>query len=331
MPSTTAKTFIKHRGTFDPFGSTPEQVLQNKEMAAKLNEEARDNWDRPEWHRQVAQDIADSLDYGFTFNNVVPSYLRVETVGEFDRPMIRERRGLKVFYTARGGWIDETQLREDVWEVPRDTLGFHVSEMEDKLRANFADSIASIVNLAEQRLDAEVNRRIFTTMQAAVPFGSPSYVSVANLGATNGTGKAVVDAALRAVKDAIRPNGEGPAPVTIIGRAAMIDQLLDFDFGFAPETNEQIRQTGRLGTYRGANLVTLINYADEDGASYVPANELWIFGGDVGRFYFYGPLLVKTWTENNVDYVHYRARKDIGGIVTHPEMARRIVDSNVTP
>ncbi len=32
-----------------------------------------------------------------------------------------------------------------------------------------------------------------------------------------------------------------------------------------------------------------------------------------------------------MDYRHYRARKDIGGLVHHPEQARRIVDTTVTP
>jgi hypothetical protein len=321
MPSTTAKTFIAKRGSFDPFGSTPEQQAQYREMARALDEEARENWDNPAWHRQVAADLATSLDYGFTFNNLFGTYFRVQNVGEFDRVILKERRGLRVYYTARGGWIDETQLRTEQWEMPRDTIGFHVSEMEDKLRAGFAETISTIVNLAEQRLDAEVNRRILTTLQTAVPAGSPYYVDV-----TGGLTDTVVNRELREVKDAIRPNGEGPVPVTILGRAAMIDQLLDFDYGFAPETNEEIRRLGRLGTYRGANLVTLVNFTDEDGQSYFPANELWIFGGDVGRFAMYGPMLVKTWTENNVDYVHYRARKDIGGLVHHSEMSRRLVD-----
>ena len=328
MPtSTAAKTFINQRGTFDPFGSTPEQQAQYKELAKRLDDEARENWDNPTWHRQVAADLATSLDYGFTFNNLIPSYFRVQNVGEADRVILKERRGLKVYYTARGGWIDETQLTTEQWELPRDTLGFHVSEFEDKIRLNFADSISAITNLAEQRLDAEVNRRILTTLQTAVPSGSPYYVDVPAGGIT----PEILNDHLRQVKDAIRPNGEGPVPVTILGRAAMIDQILDFDFGFAPETNEEIRRLGRIGQYRGANLVSIVNFTDEDGNSYFPANELWIFGGDVGRFAFYGGMVVKSWTENNVDYVHYRARKDIGGLVHHPEMARRLVDASVAP
>lgn len=325
MTTTTAKTFIKHRSGINPFGSTPELVEEHKALASKLNDEARENWSNPAWHLQVAQDLADTLDYGFTFNNLFSTYFATEQVGEFDRVILRERRGMKVYYTARGGAIDETQLRTEQWEMPRDTIGFHVSEMEDKLRANFATSMSDLVTLAEARLEAEVNRRIFTTLQSAIPSTSANYVATALLT------KAQVDTAIRDVKDAIKPNGMGPVPVTILGRASMVDQITDFNLGFDPEATSEIRAKGRLGVYRGCNVVQIVNFTDDDGVSYIPANELWVFGGNVGRFAMYGGMIVKSWTENTVDYQHYRARKDIGGLVHHPEQARRIVDSHVTP
>ena len=171
---TLVKSFASHRGRND-FSGTPEQVQEYKELAAALNEQARENWDNPEFHRQVAADLASELDYGFTFENLFSTYFSTETVGEFDRVILKERRGLKVYYTARGGHVDESNLRTEQWELPRDTLGFHVRESEDKLRANFADSITAVAGLGRERLEAEVNRRIFGTLQSSVPPGSPFY------------------------------------------------------------------------------------------------------------------------------------------------------------
>jgi hypothetical protein len=105
----------------------------------------------------------------------------VETVGEWDRIILRERRGLKVFYTSRGGYIEESQLREEIWQLPRDTMGFHVSEHTDKLRANFAETIENVVNLGQLRMEAEVNRRIFNLLQEAVPAGNARTTSTAGL------------------------------------------------------------------------------------------------------------------------------------------------------
>lgn len=329
MANTTAE-LIRHRSSVDPWGRKKDTIAEHAALAAKLNQEARENWDNEAWHREVAATLASTLDYQFTFENLFSTYFQVETVGEFDRVTLRERRGLKVFYTSRGGYIDESQLREEMWQLPRDTLGFHVSEHTDKLRAGFATTMEDMVTLGEQRLEAEVNRRIFSLLQEAIPSGHPSYVT------TPGITKGVLDAALREVRDSIKPNGLGPVPVTIIGRASMVDQIADLIVGngasgYNPEAAEELRARGRLGTYRGANIVQVINYTDEDGASYIPANELWVMGGTVGKFALYGGMQVKSWEENTVDYRHYRARKDIGGLVHHPEQARRIEDTSATP
>lgn len=315
---TSAASLIRSRGKLNPWGGDQKQIAEHAALRDKLNQEARDNWGNEAWHRQVAADLESSLDYGFTFNNLFGTYLQVETVGEFDRVILRERRGLKVFYTSRGGYIEESQLRTEHWELPRDTLGFHVSEHTDKLRANFADTMEDVVGLGQARMEAEVNRRMFSLLQGAIPAGSPFYDSGAALTDT------ILDELVSDVSDAIQPNGLGPVPVTIIGRATAIDQISRFA-GFADEAKEEIRLRGRLGVYRGANVVRVTNYTDENGLPYIPANELWVMGGTVGKFALYGGLQVKSWEENTVDYRHYRARKDIGGLVHHPEQARRFV------
>lgn len=317
-------SFNRARAAVDPFGVKPEAMEAYEREKAALNELAQKNWDDPEFHRQVAADITSILDYQFTFDNLFGSYLQVENVGQWDRVILRERRGLKVFYTSRGGYIEESQLRNEMWELPRDTIGFHVSEHLDKLQANFADSMEDMITLGAARLEAEINRRMFNLLQEAVPSSSPYYV------ATTGTTKEQLDTAIREVKDAIKPNGVQPTPVTIIGRASMVDQVSDFNLGFDPEATAEIRARGRLGVYRGANIVQVVNYTDENSLPYIPANEMWVLGGTAGKFAMYGGLTTKTWEENSYDYRHYRCRKDIGGLVHHPEQVRRIVDSSVT-
>jgi hypothetical protein len=329
---TLTQSMIKASAGVPAFGRpSQEALIEYNRLKAALDQEARDNWDNEKWHREVAAVLSSNLDYGFEFNNLFGSYFQVESVGEFDTVSVEETRGLKVFYTSRGGYIDESQINTQRWELPRDTIGFHVSEHEDKLRAGFATTIERLVGLAGSRLDAEVNRRMFNLLQAAIPnSGSPYYVN-----ATGGVSKAHIDGAIRDVSDAIKPNGAGPIPITIIGRAAVLDAMSNvltqvanqFDTG----ASQEVRERGYLGNYRGANVVKVQNYTDELGASYIPANELWVFGGTVGKFAMYGGMQTKSWVENTVDYRHYRGRKDIGGLIHHPEQARRIVDGTITP
>lgn len=316
---TATNAMLGARGSASPWGGSREKVEEYERIKAALNQEAKDRWEEESWHREVAATLRSNLDYQFTFDNLFGTYFQVARVGEFEKLYVRERRGLKVFYTHRGGYIEESQLKTEDWELPRDTLGFHVSEFADKLRANFADTIEAMVALAGQRMEAEVNRRMFNLLQEAVPSSSPFYVNAAGSGLT----KPVLDTALREVKDAIKPNAQGPVPVTIIGRAAGVDQISEFP-GYADEALEEIRNRGRLGSYRAANIVQVVNYTDENGQSYIPEDEVWIFGGTVGMFAMYGGMQTKTWEENTVDYRHYRGRKDIGGLIHHPEQSRRI-------
>lgn len=329
MPNTKVDDLIRTRASMDPFGRpTREAMEEYSKLKSGLNEEAAKNWTSEQWHREVAAVVASRLDYGFRFDNLFGSYFMVENVGEFDTVEVSERRGLKVFYTSRGGYIEESQLKTERWQLPRDTIGFHVSEHSDKLRANFAETIEALVGLAEERMDAEINRRMFNLLQAAITNVSPYYVASAGL--TSGE----LNAAIRDTMDAVKPSGQGPVPITVIGRAAMVDKVSDIvgtGNYFTEAAGEELRARGMVGTYRGANVARVFNYTDENGASYIPANELWVFGGGVGKFAFYGGTQTKSWEENTVDYRHYRGRRDIGGLIHHPEQARRIVDSSVTP
>lgn len=327
--STGIKNMLDTRSFVDPFGRPKAEDIAAYERAkAALNQEALANWGNEAWHREQAAILAERFDYGFQFDNLFPTYFEVRSVGEFDTVTLSERRGLQVFWTARGGYIDETQLKTERWDVPRDTIGFHVSEFEDKLRANYAETIEELADLATQRLDAEVNRRMFNLLQAAIPSSSPYYVD-----ATTGLTKENLDTALREVADAVQPNNGTMPPITILGRATMIDKISDVVTDaaalFDPEATAEIRRRGRLGVYRGANVVRISNYTDENDNSYIPDNELWVFGGTVGVFAKYGGMQTKSWSENTVDYRHVRGRMDCGGVIYRPDRARRIVDGTV--
>ena len=322
MATAVLSDLLTSRSNLTPFGVgglSREQQEEYERIKAALNDEAKENWENDAWQREQAALLASQLDYGFTFENLFGTYFLVRNVGEFEKVYLRERTGLKVFYTHRGGYIEESQLRSEDWELPRDTLGFHISEFEDKLRANFAESIEAIAELGRARLEAEVNRRMFNLLQEAVPSSSPYYVNAAGTGLT----KAVLDTALREVADAVKPNGMGPVPITIFGRAAAVDAISDFE-GYADEAKEEIRLRGRLGSYKAANIVRVTNYTDENGVPYIPDDEVWVFGGTVGLFAMYGEMRTRRWVENTVDYVHYRARKDIGGLIHHAEQSRRV-------
>lgn len=296
-------------------------AVEFERIKAALNEEAKENWGDVAWHREQAALLIENLDYGFQNDNIFSSYFPTSFVGEFEKIIIRETRGMKVFWTARNGQIDESQLSNEEWEFPRETLGWHVSEFEDNLVANYADTMERLITVAKLREQTEVNRRIFTVMQAAIPSTSPFYEDASATGLT----AAVLNPLISEVADTPPASGGGSIlqGVSIVGRAAAIDAISGYT-GFAPNALEEIRLKGRLGIYRGANIVRLTNWVDENGVSFIPANEVFILGGSVGRFVGYGGPKVKQWTEDATDYTHFRSRRDVGCAVWHPENARRV-------
>lgn len=300
----------------DAFGRTAEDKRAKRELIEKANEEARQYWGDAQWRADFAAEMTESILLGFEYETLVDRWLETEQTDFNGRIFIQEATGLKAFWMARGGYIEASSMTKEVSEVPRDMLGVHVWEFEDKFTNNFAESAQTLRDLAIQRMDAEINRRIHTVLTEAVPSGSPYYV------ATPGLSKASLDNAIRDVQDATR-SGE----VVIVGRPTMVDQITDFQ-GFGPETLEEIRQKGVLGNYHGCSIVRLRNYKDEDGVPFLPGNELWVMSRDTGKFAFFGGLLNKQYEDNDNWYWHYIARRDVGLLVHHPERARRIIDSN---
>lgn len=303
----------------DSFGRSFEENKQRQEIMEKANEEARQNWDNPQWRRDFAEDLTESILLGFEYETLIDRWIDTERTDFNGRIFVREARGLKAFYMARGGYIEASELTSEISEVPRDMLGVHVYEFEDKFRSNFAESAQSLRDLAIRRMDAEVNRRVRTVLAEAVPSTSPYYIGAA------GISKAAVDSSISAVRDA-STRGE----VVLVGRPQVTDQITNFE-GFGNETKEEIRAKGVLGNYRGAQIITLRNYKDEEDLPFLPANELWVLSKDSGKFAFYGGLLSKEFSEQDNWYWHYLARRDSGVLVHHPERVRRLVDTSITP
>lgn len=308
----------------DAYGRTDDERRELREKLQAVNREAAENWDNANWRREMAQELTQTIYEGFQHENILTQFAQVENLPFDGRAFVKEVRGLRAFWVARGGFIEASTMHAEVIEIPRDTIGFHVYEMEDKLRTNFGETQATLVDLGTQRMDAEVNLRALRLFQAAVPSSSPYYISGAGLSLS------ALNTAMREVRDTTLDG-----TVSIIGRATMTDQIIDeivganSGAGFLPETNEQLLRQGVLGVYRGARIITLKNYLNDTGAAFFPANELYVVGRDAAKFAFWGGLLSKEYTEDDNWYWHYLARRDFGGVVHRADRIRRVLDTSI--
>lgn len=309
----------------DRYGRSDEERKALQATLEAANKVARDRWDDPQWRREMASELTQTIYRGFQHENLLSLMATVQNLGFNDRAFVKEVRGLRAFWVARGGYIEASSMNADVMEIPRDTIGFRVYEFEDKLLTNFAETQANLVDLGIQRLDAEVNLRLLKLFQAAIPNGSNYYFSGAGLSLTT------LNQALREVRDASRSR-----TVSIIGRATMTDQIMDTLVSnssypaFLPETNEALLSQGVLGTYRGARIITLQNYLDDTDTPFFPANEMYVVADDASEFAFWGTLNAKEWSDNNQWQWNYMARRDFGGVVHRPARLRRIVDTSIS-
>lgn len=304
------------------------KVIEHSRVKAALNEEAIKRWDDAGWHKEIAALISTRFDYGFRFDLALGDWLDTRRVGYNDSVVIEERRGLKSFWTARGAYIEESGIRTNRWTMGRDTIGFHIVEFEDKLKVNFAESLATMISLGQTRMDADINKRVLATFQTVIGVSSPYYIA-----ATGGLTKPLIDDAITEVADqAVADNDTEAGVVTILGRRTAIDKISDLATAgnslFDPEGTAEVRRKGRLGVYRGANLQVLKNYQDENGVSLIDPNELWVMSKSAGTLAYYGSPVTKSYTENDYDYQHYRTRQDVGVAVFFPQRARRIVISD---
>jgi hypothetical protein len=313
--------------SFKLFGkeSNPElDALRQK--VALLNAEARENFDDPQWRRERAQEMTETIYEGFEHENLLSLMAEVENLPFDGRSFVKEVRGLKAFWVARGGHIEASTLNADVMEITRDTVGFHVTEFEEKMETNFAETSATLVDLAVRRMDAAVNQRVFSLFQAAIPSSSPYYVSGTSVSL------AALNSALTAVRDASRTR-----EVVIVGRPTMTEQIMDEllgasynGSGFLPATNEEMVSRGLLGTYRGASIISLTNYLDENEEPFIPGNEMYVISTDASKFAFWGGMKSKEYMEDDNWYWHYIGKKDFGGVVHRPDRVRRFVDTSIS-
>jgi hypothetical protein len=305
---------------------TPEQ-----QRIEALNQQARDRWYDAAWQHEQANILTTLTLEQFEYIRAVDLMFNVQTVGYYDRITVRERRGLRAHWVARGGYVEMSELREDAIDLPRDQLGAHVGEFRDKLIGDYAVTQADLISLGAVRADAEINRRALALLRAAVPGTShPSYIESPTVDLT------LINSAIDDVYEQARTRrgaASGSMGVVVAGRRSAVQQIPDKlmlntdgkPVAFLPESNEEMLARGMIGKYRGASLVAIENFVDDEDVPFWPENEMFIFSQNAGTVGFFGGMETRSWEEDATPYWHSLFRQDVGMLVTYPERIRRYI------
>lgn len=294
-----------------------------REAARQLNEEAKTNFTSPEWRADQAAVMTDTIYENFLYESILDRFGRVRNLSVEDQAFVREVNGLKAFWIARGGYIEMSDIRTEVVEIPRDSVGFHVSEYEDKLLTGFSEAASTFVDLGTQRLGAAVNARALRLFGTAIPASPGTHATDSSTFAVSHLTNAIA---------LVREESQSQN-ISIVGRATAMNEVIDTlmgtsgnGSGFLPETNEAIIRTGRMGSFYGVPVNVVPNYKDGDGNSYWADDDIWVVSDDAAEFAFFGGLRSKEYMEQDNWYWHYLAKTDFGGLVNHPERAHRLYD-----
>lgn len=191
----------------------------------------------------------------------------------------------EITVTERLNWIldgADVGINANQWELDSGELGTVQSmrtEMEAKLRDYYLG-------------------KVFTLLSSVWTVGNTPDNYVAG-------GSTITNIVLEAAIDQVNATGGGVKAV-IGSRAAMtpITKFAAFwsdgtNVGYVPERIETIMQTGMLGNYYGAKLISLDQEYDslDTYNKLIPEDIILVIGQKVGEFITYGPVMTKEWTD----------------------------------
>jgi hypothetical protein len=282
-------------------------------LEKRLNKIAKENFDDPVWRKDIASAITEAIFLGVHHESNLPFIVTVQNAPFNERVLIKETKGGKIAFVSQGGFVESHMLSTNVIEVPRATLAFHIVEMEDKLRTNFADIQANLTHMGIEGVDASVYQMLYSTICAAV-VNEHRYVDIDPIPS--------LDSAISEVRDAAQDFG-----CVILGRERMVGVIKN-NKNFLPETDVDLVKRGLVGSYWGAKVIVLRNHANDAG-SFFPANEFVVIGHDAATWVWFGAPISQEWLDPEVAEWHYLVRRSFGFIIPRPNRIRRIICSSL--
>jgi hypothetical protein len=209
--------------------------------------------------------------------DIVPQIIDVKTVGLGDTDYIEDDlRGMRAYWQGKGGQILSDVLRYERTWMPREEIVTAIDGHQDEFALNFWGSFERLRAQANEKVRQAPTHRLVELVRAAITSGA-YYGTFAAATLTS----AQIDSVLDQV---IARSGRA----TILGSPMGLRYLAGIGLEYGDDAKNQILRTGRLGVYKGSNVVELENFEDFAGNFVLPNNELWIVGQKAGRLTYYG-------------------------------------------
>ena len=259
------------------------ELVKKYENATRYNEEAQDLSNRiaemaktNEGLAELAQLITEDLEEEMKAYDLRPLFFGPVKKRALNETVEYRKKGkFRAYQITHGGYVPKSRIFEDTVTVQPDI--FAVRPACDLLQLEVG-KIASVQELRDGAKEAMLdlyNKHMFGLLDAAIP--EDNQVEVAG-GVIE---KGALDAAIR--------KAAKHGKVSIVGSYAAVTPIADFD-GFTDQTKYEIEKTGKLGVYRGANIVILDEYLDADEEQVIKDDVIFIVVEKAGHIDDFGEL-----------------------------------------
>lgn len=208
--------------------------------------------------------------------------LGLEVMDPSERAFIRSPDlGVKAFWIATGGHVEESSIREQVFEVARDEVGFHLREFEDRLMYE-----PGAVTLMEEAGVAAMNegilQRVFRVLVAASTVEAPVKSKMRQMKVLNARTLASVS-----------QRTDTPGDVIVFGNQASLVGVREDDYYDQQFSVRKVTVNGPL-------------------AIQMPDDKVWAVNADEFRFILWDTNKTKVWVENENWFQHWQHNLDVG-------------------
>lgn len=282
---------------------TDDRVKQAEEFLAEMasTEDGR---------QEIAEVIGIYLDRNWTKFDIAPYLCTYRNFRLGEKPEFRlKRKGIKAYWIAPNSYVPKSRNYQETLTMEFETVSARPECFIDEIKAGRIEGFLDLIKDTREAVQNGIAEKVFTLLGQFYNETSNSDLFAYDTGSLTNT-------TLNDAIDEVRYRTGGD--VTIIGDLKLTNQIRDFD-GYDPETNLEIRKTGKLGLYRGAHILGLPEITDEaTGKALVPKNRLYVVSQKIGYAATYGDT--KTGQESDINDWSWNARfdKNWGMTVTDP-------------
>lgn len=245
-----------------------------------------------EGREELAEVITIALEEEYNKFDITPMLFETRHFNYGDKPTFKtHKKGIVAYWAAPNSYVPKSRNYTTEITMEFESLGVRPEALLSEIKTGRLDSLASLVSDGREAIEVELYRKVYEVIAQAYN----ATHNKTNFASTNALSSAVLDKAIAAIRKKVGGN-----PV-IIADYDLCTVIEGFD-GYKDNENvqDEIRQKGYLGQYRGCPIVYLPEIADKvTGKSIVPTDKMFVVGRKIGVAATYGD--VDTMQETNID------------------------------